>query len=89
MAEVPETVTEAVRLLVAEGYDSDFSLDQHTAGDVVVRRTFRFEGDTDPADEAIVLGVETIDTATLGIVVSAYGPDADPQFIELVNRLQT
>jgi hypothetical protein len=44
---------------------------------------------TDPADEAIVLGVECAACGVRGIVVSAYGPDADPQLIALLDRLAT
>lgn len=95
----PETVTDAVRFLEAAGYRSDFSFGEqalrshagghrHESTGIVVHETFRFEGDTDPGDEAIVLGVECLECGIKGIIVSAYGPDADPQFLELVRRLQ-
>ena len=85
-------------MLEREGYDSDFTLREgaihcptcggaHPNTELVVRHTFRFEGDTDPGDEAIVLGVECIATGAKGIIVSAYGPDADPQLIELLRSL--
>jgi hypothetical protein len=96
--DAPETVTDAMALLEREGFDSNFSFDDdglvcaacggpHTADQVVVRHTFRFEGDSDPGDEAIVLGVECPATGAKGIVVSAYGPDADPQLIQLLRSL--
>ncbi|HEV8296689.1 MAG TPA: hypothetical protein VGQ20_05330 [Acidimicrobiales bacterium] len=98
--DAPETVTEAIRLLERDGYRSDFSIDTltvrcaecdhaHEAVQLRVLRTFRFEGVTDPADEAIVLGVECAACGVRGIVVSAYGPDADPQLIALLDRLAT
>jgi hypothetical protein len=94
----PATVTEAVRLLEARGYRDDFRLDEvaeacpecahaHRPSDLVVRYTFRFEGSTDPADEAIVLGVESPSCGVRGIVVSAFGPDADEGLLELVDLL--
>jgi len=94
--DAPETVTDAMRILEAEGYRSDFTVGSAEAGlpqgphatdQLVVRRTFRFEGDTDPGDEAIVLGVECPACGTRGIVVSAYGPQADPELLALLDRI--
>ena len=42
----------------------------------VVDQQFRFEGDSDPGDEAIVLGITLPEWDKKGILVSAYGPDA-------------
>jgi hypothetical protein len=96
--DAPETITDAVRLLESRGFRSDFRLADfergcrvcghvHRPKDLVVRETFRFEGMTDPADEAIVLGVECPSCGDRGIVVSAFGPDADAQFLELLEQL--
>jgi hypothetical protein len=48
-----------------------------------VRFVFRFEGVSDPGDEAIVLGVECPQCGDRGIIVSAFGVDADDQLREL------
>lgn len=96
--DAPETVTDAIRLLESRGYRSDFrvvpsalscSACGHTnrSDDLAVRETFRFEGATDPADEAIVLGVECGQCGARGVVVSAYGPDADQELLDLVAAL--
>jgi hypothetical protein len=96
--DVPDTVTAAVQLLEAEGFRSDFVIDEllvccgtcgreHAAPNLVIRQTFRFEGMSDPGDEAIVLGVECPSCGAKGIIVSAYGPDADPRFIALLDHL--
>ena len=97
MADAPDTVTEAVALLRAEGYAEDFDLNgarftcpvcgaDHQLEQGVVEQIFRFEGDSDPGDEAIVLGVRCAHCGCRGIVVSAFGPDADPEtFAHLVN----
>ncbi len=95
---MPDTVTEAVALLQADGYSADVSLDgiaatcgacSATSGldGLVVDHTYRFEGPSDPADEAIVLGVRCPSCGTKGIVVSAFGPEADPEQTELHTRL--
>ncbi len=96
--EVPETVTDAVRLLEAKGFRGGFKIDRgalhcascdhlHRPAELVVHKTFRFEGATDPGDEAIVLGIEFPRCGTRGIVVSAFGPDADEGLIALTEQL--
>ena len=52
-----------------------------------MQHTFRFEGDTDPGDEAIVLGVECPECGIRGIIVSSYGPEASPEFLALLDQL--
>ena len=59
----------------------------HPLQSAVVDYTFRFEGDSDPGDEAIVLGVHCGDSDRKGVVVSAYGPDADPEHTALLVAL--
>ena len=93
--DAPSTVTEALELLASRGYVDDFSLGQrhiacaacgheHPPRQLVVRETFRFEGDTDPGDEAIVLAVECEACGAKGVIVSAYGPDAEPALLDLL-----
>src|SRR4029078_6996714 len=97
--ETAATVTEAINLLEADGYRSDFSFTDGSvrcvACDVrqpppqlIVRRTFRFEGESDPGDEMIVLGVECPACGVRGVVVSAYGPAAHPEVIHSVPKLE-
>ncbi|HEY4331014.1 MAG TPA: hypothetical protein VGM78_00525, partial [Ilumatobacteraceae bacterium] len=85
----PNTVTEAVALLRDKGYDEDIEIESGDASctragarlsltAVVVEHTYRFEGDSDPGDEAIVLGLRFPDTGVRGVLVSAFGADAEP-----------
>ena len=87
----PDTVTEAVALLEAEGYTHDFNADleqgstvcpacaaPHRLADAVIEREYRFEGPSDPGDEAIVLGLRCPSCGERGVLVSAFGPSADP-----------
>jgi len=89
MSDTPDTVTEALALLAAEGYSEDFNLRGRSTvcprcrparelDGGVIERQFRFEGDSDPGDEAIVLGIRCPSCGSRGVLVSAYGPDADP-----------
>ena len=94
----PETVTDAVQLLDSMGYDSTVTVadravhcsscgSAYSPDDIVVHHTFRFEGPSDPGDEAIVLGIEIPSCGARGVIVSAYGPDADPEFLHVVAAL--
>jgi hypothetical protein len=97
-AQAPDTVTEALEFLAAEGYTEEFSFSAvealHSATSrsgwrptATVDYTFRFEGPSDPADEAIVLGVRWSESNRKGVVVSAFGPDADPEHAMLLVEL--
>ena len=93
----PETVTEAVQYLAERGYTDSFALaaeglsgpgdeQLHDLHDAVVDYQFRFEGDSDPGDEAIVLGI-TCSCAERGVLVSAFGPSADPAHAAILRAL--
>lgn len=45
-------------------------------GDFGVRRTYRFEGKSNPDDEVILLAVEHLPTGERGVIHAAFGPDA-------------
>jgi len=94
----PDTVTQAVDLLRRLGYSEDYEVaeegvscptvtDLHPLDQVSVDHTFRFEGESDPGDEAIVLGLSAPRWGTKGIVVSAFGAGADPQTAQLLRDL--
>ena len=94
----PDTVTEAVELLRGLGYIEDYEVcadgvscatasGLHPLDSATVDHTFRFEGDTDPGDEAIVLGLSCPQWGTKGIVVSAYGAEADAGTAKLLRHL--
>jgi len=94
----PTTVTDAVAFLRAAGYTDDVELDgselscartqmSYALANVIVDHTFRFEGDSDPGDEAIVLGLRYPDTEVKATLVSAFGHDADPATSEFLSRL--
>lgn len=96
--ESPETVTEAMQLLERDGYTSSFEIrdglvsceacsTDHSHAQLLVERTYRFEGESDPGDEAIVLGVKCPGCGMHGVLVSAYGPDADRELIALVRHI--
>jgi hypothetical protein len=94
----PDTVSEAVAFLEAEGYTEELRLgdrclrcvgdgSSHALADAIVDHTFRFEGPSDPADEAIVLGIRLPSSGIKGMLVAAYGPEADPEETDMLTAL--
>lgn len=95
MSDEPATVLDAVRLLAVEGFGASFSLtadglkcggchQTETVGRAEVLRVYRFEGPSDPDEEAVVYGLRCPMCDELGTLVSSFGPTADP---ELTDRL--
>ncbi len=95
----PLTVTEAVAFLHEQGYTDEIEMIgakfvcertnlSYELANVIVDHTFRFEGDSDPGDEAIVLGLRYPESDMRATLVSAYGRDADPAIAEFFRRLR-
>jgi hypothetical protein len=95
LPEAPATVLDAVNLLEAEGYGASFVLrgdglrcgacgEPHEVAQAEVVRVFRFEGPSDPDEEAIVYAIRCPVCGMGGSLVSAFGPGADP---EVTDRL--
>ena len=96
---VPDTVSEAVALLHAEGFGADLFARadgihcgacgrQHNPAAAEIHRAFRFEGASDPDDEAIVVGLVCPACGTRGVLVAGYGPTADPDVNDVVAQLE-
>jgi hypothetical protein len=94
----PDTVTDALALLRAEGYTFDFELidgQLSTGADcpacspesAVVERVYRFEGDSDPGDEMIVFGLHDPASDRRGTMAAGFGPAADPERTEHLRGL--
>ncbi len=91
-----DTLSEAVNGLRDRGYSLDFNLsenciicqgDQFDPAEFEIVEFHRFEGDTDPADEAIVYAIESR-KGTRGILVSGYGISAEGMSAEMARKLQ-
>jgi hypothetical protein len=91
------TLTEAVTDLKKRGYTIDFNLGFNgvqcqksgisLAHDKFeITEVYRFEGDTNPDDEAIVYAIESRD-GHKGILVNGYGVSSDPLSEEMVNKI--
>lgn len=93
-----DTLSEAVNGLKSRGYIIDFNIKgdmlvcQHgsaslSPAEFEIVEFHRFEGNTDPADEAVVYALEG-KHGEKGIVVNGYGPNADPIGDALVKKLR-
>jgi hypothetical protein len=92
---VYDTITEAVRGLKERGYTKDFNLrencvvcndEKYHPEDFEIVEVYRFEGETDPADEAVVYAI-TSNKGDRGVLVSGYGISADEMSAEMAKKL--
>ena len=92
---VYDTVSSAVNGLKARGFITDFNLEEnclicrehrHEINDFEIVEVYRFEGNTDPADEAAVYGIES-KKGKKGVLVTGYGASADGVSAEMARKL--
>jgi hypothetical protein len=93
-----DTVVSALDGLKKRGYTTDFNL----AFDKLICKTtntclnpdefeiteaYRFEGETNPSDEAVVYAIESKSKGMKGVLVNAYGVYADPVSDAMIRKL--
>ena len=90
-----DTVTAAVQGLKQRGYTLDFNLsencivcheDKFNPEDFEITEVYRFEGNSDPADEAVVFAIKS-NKGHKGILVNGYGPSSDEMSAEMAKKL--
>ena len=96
-----KTLSECINKLVIDGYDVDFTIGDngklyslrneksYPAEKVHIRNFFRFEGASDPDENAILYAIET-DDGQKGTLTDAYGAYADAKvskFIQMVEDI--
>ena len=93
------TLTEVLDHLQREGYTTDFNLKDNCIechGNMLqifpdefsVDKTYRFEGMTDPSDEAIIYAISSKKHNVKGTLVNGYGPASSSLTHEMVQALQ-
>ena len=69
-------VSKALAELAQKGYTTDFNLQEariiNHREDFVIEEVYRYEGETDPADEATVYGIKASD-GEKGVFVAGHG----------------
>lgn len=90
-----DTVSEAVNGLRKRGFSTDFNLQKNCIvcntgkfdpHDFEIVEVHRFEGNTDPADAAVVYGIES-NNGLKGVLVSGYGISAEGMSAEMARKL--
>lgn len=90
-----DTMTEAVNELKKRGFNVDFNLgenciicndDKFDVKDFEIVEVYRFEGNTDPSDEAIIYAIESVN-GMKGVLVSGYGISAEGMSAEMAKKL--
>ncbi|MBC6995988.1 phosphoribosylpyrophosphate synthetase [Neolewinella lacunae] len=96
--DAPNTLSAAIELLRNEGYTYDFeqqsdclrceALDRNFPPEAfTIRRTFRFEGMSNPDDNSVLYAIEGND-GTRGMLVDAYGVYADSLTPEMIEKFR-
>ena len=95
------TVVEEIETLRARGYVADFSVtsEGHLRCDTcgyllrpsaaVIDSTARFEGASNPDDQAVVFGLRCDGCGVRGVLVAAYGPTATAAEAAVVTALSS
>ena len=92
------TLSETMNSLREEGYVEDFNLKQNClecrngefqvfAEDFKVDSFYRFEGDSNPSDSAILYAISSDRHQLKGLLVNAYGIYSDPLADDMMRKL--
>ena len=90
-----DTVSQAVNELKKRGYTLDFNLQENciicnqqkfNPEDFKIVEVYRFEGDSDPADEAVVYAIES-KNGLKGVLVNGYGISAETLSSDMAKKL--
>jgi hypothetical protein len=93
------TLVEAINGLKAKGYTEDFNLKENcidcrngkyqlSPDDFKVDHVFRFEGESDQEDQAVLYAISSEKHNIKGVLVNAYGVYSDTQANELIKKLK-
>lgn len=94
-----ETVSQVIETLRQEGYTEDLNLQQNCIecrahdfrifhNEFIIDKYYRFEGESDPADEATVYAVSAPKYGIKGILVNGYGVYTEGLTDEMLRSLQ-
>jgi len=92
------TMTDCVNSLAIKGYTESFRATKsglkalsdetiYSSSDVSIANFYRFEGQSDPSDNAIIYVLETND-GRKGLLIDAFGVDADSVINEFILQVE-
>jgi len=93
------TVSEVINLLRKDGYVEDFNLQQNCLqcrnghfsvlhNEFIIDKVYRFEGNSDPADEATVYAISSPKYGIKGVLVNGAGIYTDSLTDEMLKSLK-
>lgn len=86
------TLSEVLNKLKTEGYTEDFNVNpepvKSNPDGFVVDRHYRFEGESNPDDEAVVYAISSQTGDVKGVLVDGYGTLSDEATENLVKNLK-
>jgi len=91
-----DTVSNAIEALRKQGFTTDFNIEGNYLvseknrlhlDDFSIVDVYRYEGNTDPADEAAVYAIASNDGKEKGVLVTGYGVSSDPLSTEMLQKL--
>lgn len=94
------TLSETINGLVKLGYTHDFNIHEEclvchqmnitlSPDDFQIDKVYRFEGASDPEDQAILYAISSTKFDVKGTLVNGYGISADESTSKLIEKLQT
>ena len=92
------TLSETMNELRKEGYVEDFNLQQNClecrngefkvfSDEFIIDKFFRFEGQSDPSDQAILYAISSDKHQLKGVLVNAYGIYSETVTNEMLEKL--
>ena len=90
-----DTVSQTVETLRQRGFSVDFNLKENClvchaglfdVNNFEIVEVYRFEGNSDPSDEAIVYAIQSV-SGIKGVLVNGYGISSDPMSAEMAQKL--
>ncbi len=94
-----ESLSDALSRLVRSGFGDAFQAEPdglrarikgtlHKPESLLIEQTVRFEGESDPSEEAIVFALLCEESRTRGTYTVVFGPEMDPLDVAMVERIR-
>jgi hypothetical protein len=82
-----DTLVNVIKTLKERGYTTDFNANNADLqdGDFVIDKVYRFEGNTDMEDEAVLYAISAKNNSVKGILVNGYGIYSDDKASRILN----
>ena len=85
------TVLEALNDLKEKGFTLDFNINKENIlrdpHEFEVKHVYRYEGDTDPGEEATVYGIES-NSGEKGVFVSGYSANSNDEVDQILHNIR-